>query len=333
MVLSTICFAQEKIVLSGRVGYASTPVLKFNSFTIVVNDTLTKVSKYHQEKFEEAVEIGKKDTTQLKNAFTIFHKQKRTEEILENDSNLYFQTKENGLFKLSVNVNDSLFFKSPTCVTQRFSVKDLIKLDSIDIKLMPQKCVTYEKCNDTAKKLSVFIGEKIEVKRINELLCENIIAFDSKFEATYKLVKNIYGKLNTDTVKFVAFDHYGIPAFSEYRYVLLFVSEHCGKLYHEKYQYFDVYETEEGNWARPGDPYMLDANIKIKTAKVTEIKFKKSVVFERSNYYPWELTKKFNKPYFKFEGNKIFPVAGAYVEDLLEIKKQGVLKARGYKFD
>ncbi|RZK54559.1 MAG: hypothetical protein EOO91_15710 [Pedobacter sp.] len=333
ILLSTLCFSQEKIVLSGRVSYASVPELQFNSFTIIVNDTLNKVYEKSQQKFQAAIKIGKKDTTKLKSAFKLLDEGRKASDDITNDSDLYFQTKADGLFTVKVNLKDSLFFKSATCITQKFSVQDLIKFDTVSIKLVPQKCISYEKCNDKTTKLFAIIAEKIELKPINELLCGNSISFDNKYEGRYKVVKSLYGNLTTDTVKFTVFDHYGTPAFSEYRHVLLFLSEHCGKLYHEKYQYFDVYPTKDGKWARPGDPYMLDENIANKTVKTIEIEFKKSVVFERSDYYPWEVQKKFNKPYFKFVGDKIFPVAGAYVDDLLEIKKQGVLTERGFKFD
>lgn len=37
--------SQNKVVLSGRVSYASKPILMLNSFTVIVNDTLNKAYK------------------------------------------------------------------------------------------------------------------------------------------------------------------------------------------------------------------------------------------------------------------------------------------------
>ncbi len=141
----------------------------------------------------------------------------------------------------------------------------------------------------------------------------------------------MYGDYQKDTINFVAFDHYGTPAFSNYQYVLLFVSEHCGKLYHEKYQYFDVYPTTNGRWARPGDPYKFDQQVS-KKINATSLKFKDSLSFDLTDEYDHVIKEAYPSPYFSIKDNRAYPLTGAYAEDLFEIKKAGVLKARGYKF-
>ena len=93
--------------------------------------------------------------------------------------------------------------------------------------------------------LFVFVGEKIFVQE----LPHNDNSIDAKFKAKYKILQRVYGNFSKDTIEFEVYDHYGVPGFSHYKNVLLFVSEYEGKYYHEKYQYFDVYQTNSGKWA------------------------------------------------------------------------------------
>jgi len=63
--------------------------------------------------------------------------------------------------------------------------------------------------------LYVFVGKKIEVAGFKQKLDSNEIAFDAAFKAKYKIVQNLYGNYNKDTIEFEVYDHYGKPAFSQ----------------------------------------------------------------------------------------------------------------------
>ncbi len=87
--------------------------------------------------------------------------------------------------------------------------------------------------NQKAKNnLYVFVGEKISVEEFDPRTKENDLPFDQAFQAKYKVLQNIYGDYQKDTIEFEAFDHYGSPPFAKYNTVLLFVSEYEGKFYH-----------------------------------------------------------------------------------------------------
>ncbi len=91
--------------------------------------------------------------------------------------------------------------------------------------------------NQEAKNnLYVFVGEKISVEEFNPETKKGEIPFDQAFNAKYKVIQNLYGNYENDTIEFEVYDHYGFPPFAKYKTVLLFVSEHKGKLCHEKYQ-------------------------------------------------------------------------------------------------
>ncbi len=193
--------------------------------------------------------------------------------------------------------------------------------------------------------LIVFVGEILEVKYSPEEMNEAppdtiirngkktvektvIISMDSRYVAKYKVLQLLHGTYQEDTIEFSAYDHYGQPPFSKYKTVLLFVSNYNGKLYHEKYQYFDVYQNTDNKWASPGDPYKFD-NHHRKDLKPQRIQFKENVFYDLKQYDKDRIKEFFPTKYFSIIEDKAYPIVGTYIEDLFTIKKEGVLKARG----
>jgi hypothetical protein len=252
---------------------------------------------------------------------------------LHKDKRFVVSPNQAGEFEILAKPTDSLIFTSHLFITQRHAVKDLMKQQNISINLEPLPCEPMVSCDDKNPKLYIFIAEKISAKYVRTNYCpENgrfWISMDSRYQAKYKILENIYGGYSKDTITFMAFDHYGKPPFLDYKYVMLFVSEHCGQLIHEKYQYFDVYPTADGRWARPGDPYRFDTK-QPKLFKVQKLKFKEHLSFDISNEYESVIAEKYPKPYFKITRNKAYPLTGVYSDALFSIKKDGLLKARGY---
>jgi hypothetical protein len=180
--------------------------------------------------------------------------------------------------------------------------------------------------------LYVFVGKKIEIKGFKQKLDSNEIPFNASFKAKYQVIQNLYGNYNKDTIEFEAYDHYGIPAFSHYDNVLLFVSNYNGRLIHEKYQYFDVYKTTNGRWAssyNAGD-YNHVYNKNTTTVKPELINFTAEVSYKIKSRNKEEIEALFPAPYFKIENDKAIAVWGNYIEQLFELKKTGILKARGF---
>ena len=187
--------------------------------------------------------------------------------------------------------------------------------------------------------LIVFVGEKIEVKYIEKPSRETIIEgndtiirviMDSEYLAKYKILQLVHGSYKFDTIEFTVYDHYGKPAFSKHQTVLLFVSEYNGKLYHEKYQYFDLYMTEIGKWASPyssedyNHPFKDSITVQPEKIPFTDKVFysvKKMPTDIRKELYP--------KPYYRIEKKRAIAIYGNYVEDLIKLKQQTILKARG----
>jgi hypothetical protein len=251
-------------------------------------------------------------------------------EALSNDSSVIVRPDSLGKFSMTASIRDSIIFGAYNFHTQRYAVKDLLKGRVVNIVLEEIPCVPYEECTSPSGKMYVFVGEKISVDLVERKNYCNRFILDSEYGAKYKIVKNLYGDYRGDTIQFTAYDHYGKPPFSKHKHVLLFVTEYCGKLIHEKYQYFDVYPTENGRWASPGNPWRFDRPdttvVQGEVIPFGNLTFDKYLDKRYRNM-------KFNAPYFKIDGNCVVPIMGSYVEDLFEIKKKTTLKAGGFTFE
>ncbi len=280
-----------------------------NWVRVVVNDTLQKI-------------LDRKPV-----AYDVYQK-------LTKDTTIMVFARDDGRFQLSVNKTDSLSFESNRHVKKRYYVSDLLQMEQINIQLEPEICIPYVPCHETTPSaFYVFVGRKIQVEYENIPYYCNTFIMDSKFKATYNILQQQVGAFPRDTITFDVYDHYGIPAFSRYENVLIFVAEYCGQLYHQKYQYFDVYKTADGNWASPGDPYKYD-NYHRKNLKAQPIRFAESVWFNLSGLSKEDINARFPQPFYKIEENKAIPIMGAYINTLIEVKKEGVLKASGlFKID
>ena len=175
--------------------------------------------------------------------------------------------------------------------------------------------------------LFVFVGEKVLVEPIPT----RQYSMDNGFKAKYVILQKVFGDFLSDTIEFVAYDHYGIPPFSKFTNVLLFVSADSGLYYHQKYMYNDVYKAKDGRWAGTyaWEDYAHENN---KHTKVKPVR----VDFLQRVSYPNKmtdddgkvLTRSLPKPYFETIGDSSIAIYGNYVEELFILKRDGYLTAR-----
>jgi hypothetical protein len=180
---------------------------------------------------------------------------------------------------------------------------------------------------EMANTLFAFVGKKIAVTPKPS----PDYSFDAVFEAQYQVLQKVYGDYQGDTITFTVYDHYGTPAFERYDHALLFVSKVSNGWYHEKYQYFDVYLTASGRWAGRYNPYEYSDTSNPDVIKPIPIAFPPEAVFPLSvkTWEEGEVEYWFPQPFYKVERDTAYPLYGNYVEDLFELKKRGVLGARG----
>lgn len=197
-------------------------------------------------------------------------------------------------------------------------------------------CITI-KSQTRKDSLYVFVGEKIKMEeipyKIDTLPDGRVeIPMDAGFNCEYRIIENVYGNYPSDTIKFKAYDHYGVPTFSTYENVMLFVSiAPDGTLYHNKYQYFNLYKTKDGKWASPYStydyehPYLKDQT----DIKPERIKFDPSVSYDISKMKDADIKYWFPSKYYSIKKGKVYPKYGNYIPELFELKKRGILQARG----
>jgi len=116
---------------------------------------------------------------------------------------------------------------------------------------------------DESINLYAFIGEKISVTefdpnenntriKIDSVSGDTIrrvsYVMDNGFKNKYRVVKNVFNSLQTDTIEFVAYDHYGRPKFENYENVILYISfnKEKGHYYHQKYLFDPLMKTKKG---------------------------------------------------------------------------------------
>lgn len=298
---SAISFGQKVTVK----GIAIDTTKNRNRVQVVLNDTLSKFFSADLPNYRASTEI-------------IYNK------------DLVVRADEKGFFKIKAYPTDSLIFTSWQHIRESYLVSDLIKRDSIHIQLKPKVCTEYIPCKEKPRMLYAFIGKKINVEPADYIYYCNIISMDSKYDAEYKILENLYGNYPKDTISFVSYDHASIRRYDDYENVLIYVADYCGKLIHVKYQYHDLYKTSDGKWASPYNPYnyrKIDSTFHIKPRK---IEFKKPIEFEFKEENLELVKEKYPEPYYEIKNGKIKVLYGNYPNELFELKKATVLKDRGF---
>lgn len=94
------------------------------------------------------------------------------------------------------------------------------------------------------------LGEKVYDAKTGDTIIQKSIIIDSGFRCKYVIIKNVFNNPKIDTIDFVAYDHYGIPNFSKYETVLLYVSKSSkgNYFFHQKYQFDYLKKSKSGQF-------------------------------------------------------------------------------------
>ena len=179
--------------------------------------------------------------------------------------------------------------------------------------------------------LYVFVGEKISVNKFEPELKEGQILMDAAYQAKYKVLDQVYNDLEVDTLEFKAYDHFGDPAFSNFKHVLLYIIETVEGYFHEKYLYSPVYLTKNGDWAGPYSlsDYNHPNNQEI-TIEPVLVDWEATPSFQYENASLEAINESFPAPYYKIKDKTVSAIYGNDIQELFLLKKNGYLKARGY---
>lgn len=179
--------------------------------------------------------------------------------------------------------------------------------------------------------LIVFVGERLSVERLPRPPDPNTLMMDEGFKAKFRIKQLVYGRYDGEIIEFKAYDHYGRPGFDNYPHSLLFVSREDGKLYQQKYQFYPVFRGRSGDWAGCAATNPREAGDRRGIATAGPVGFGRDAFYPLDRQRMKELKARgwFAQPDFRIEGDKAYCLTGTSVHKLFEVKKRGVLKARG----
>ena len=240
------------------------------------------------------------------------------------------QTNQQHQFKIRAKVTDTLYFYSPSHFTQSFPVKYLLKERPIRVVLQEVPCDT-SKCLEHKHKLHVMVAKKIKLESVHRENCPSVISLDSEYAASYQVVKNLNGDFEKDTIDFKVYDHSGYPNFGRYEYVLIFIGRYCDELVHVKYQYNNVYPTDDDRWASPYDPRYFSQGISDPNVIPELISFKYPVEFPVDSLSQDQIEKRFPGPYYRISNGKATAIYGYYIEKIWGFRKSGFFEKGEYE--
>ena len=183
--------------------------------------------------------------------------------------------------------------------------------------------------DEASSDLLVFVGQRLEVKQVVAAPPPEVIVLDREFEARYKVLSVIFGDYRGAEIEFTALERHGRPEFANHEIALLYLLRSSGWLIHRKYESQAVYRTADGRWAGCGDPYRDEPGVDRGSVRARAIEFRPQVTFSVVGLTGDEVKKRYPPEYYIRRGNVVTCMAGAYAEELFEIKRDGVLKARG----
>ncbi len=300
---------EDRILLKGKI---STGDKKCIDCDVVVNDTIVKFQSLYESKGDWFSKIW-------------------------DDEKLIADIGPDGEFVIYPRLIDTLYFKARGFSTQKFLAKELATRDSINIDLIPKDCVEKFECSEPQNFL-VIIGEKINVEfQEPKKYCDEkgiFVQFDTEYLAEYRILKTLVGDTSDKKIEFTIFDHYSDPEIARYDYSIVYLIEQCGRYFQSKYQFQDLYLTENGEWASPYNPTDYKRLGIEHEIKPTKINFKEPVYYKYHEEWSDERIKdRYPEPYYKHFDGYVEALYGNYIPDLLTIKKETILKARGIKVE
>lgn len=150
---------------------------------------------------------------------------------------------------------------------------------------------------------------------------------DRAFKCKYQVIRKMFNYLETDTVEFIAYDHYGTLGFAKRDTVILYLSKSKdgSHYFHQKYQYDQVYINRKGHY------YSYP---KFSGSESPE-KFENMIDFDKTfsdekydvSHLDAEAIKMYYPPkFYKIENNFAIPIKGIYLNRLINYRLSTTFK-------
>lgn len=189
---------------------------------------------------------------------------------------------------------------------------------------------------DNSKNLYSFIGKKVSIIEFDpnennfvvstdsitgETIVREIYVMDNAFICKYVVIRNLYNKIEKDTIEFKAFDHYGRPGFENSDEVILYLSKgEDGQYFHQKYQFENIFvDSKKRIYSYPkflGKAYLETAN----ELKSFSTKFPENQKFNIEGLSQDGLKLYYPENYYRIEKNYAYPIRGMFIEELIKYR-------------
>ena len=291
--LNIVCYGQN-IIVKGSVFQSESIALK-RDIRLSLNDTLANLIKNNDEK-----------------TLKKFYKKK------SNWKKYIITPNKNGQFKIKAGLKDSITFRANQHYTKKFSVSDLIKLDSIHIRLDAKPCDD-DPCNEKSK-LIILKGQKVKFEKGNYNYC-NTISMNSEWAASYSIDFLIYGDYENEMIDFKVSVHARQPSVQKSKNVVLYINNSCGKFVLTRNGYDPVFKTKNGKWATNYQSFYLSKIPEKLRPKPEKIEFIEPVII---NFHEsWDenyISERWFEPYYTIQGRTAIANYGFYLEDAVKIR-------------
>lgn len=146
--------------------------------------------------------------------------------------------------------------------------------------------------------------------------------------ATYKILELFQGNIKEKKISFLVPCKNDKTYLINHNYVLLFLIKKNGEYHLLKNQLTDVFLTKSNRWASPYSYEFYKSFDKCQIGiKPHKIKFKEKPIYDLNNYTFESIANYYPSPYYMINNNKAIAIYGNYAEDLIEIKKKGILES------
>lgn len=182
--------------------------------------------------------------------------------------------------------------------------------------------------DDKLGELLAFIGQKVSLTEHPLPPCDLCVLRNAHFVATYRILDTLHGNHRGSTITFDVYDHYGVPGFSKFDTVLLYLRQRQdGSWVHEKYQFNDLYKGVDDEWYGCGDPYARFPQVK-RTVQSRPVEFAKPVSYNIAKALPDFVKSRYPAEYFDVRNGEAICKLGTSAADLLKAKLETSLAPR-----
>lgn len=150
---------------------------------------------------------------------------------------------------------------------------------------------------------------------------------DGAFLCKYEVIKKMFNYLESDTVEFIAYDHYGTPGFAYKDTVALYLSKSKdgSRYFHQKYQYDNVYKNKKGHYY--SYPKFNGSESSETIQRMTSFdKTFSNEKYDVSQLNSDAVKKYYPKKFYKIENNFAIPIKGIYLNQLTNYRLSTTFK-------